>query len=119
MVAATMLLVVIAVLVAVAVAVAFAVLVRRQRRTDEHLNEPDVPTVLYVVPDGADPAVVSSYLDLAGFANAFERHGGLRCLRIECAPGNRERLRALIEDAYLTDEEHPVPAVAVRFSDEA
>lgn len=118
MVAATLLLVVIAVLAAVAVAVAFAVLVRRQRSTDERLNAPDIPTVLYAVPDGADPAVVSSYLDLAGFTNAFERHGGQRCLRIECAPADRERLRALIEDAYLMDAEHPVPAAAVRFSDE-
>lgn len=118
MVGAILILTVVAVVMGVGVALALGAVARRDEVIDERLNEADVPTVLYPVPDGADPAVVSSHLEHAGIANALERHGGQRHLRIECPPQARERVRALIDEAYATDHEHPRPTVEVRFRDE-
>ena len=69
------------------------------RETERHIFDPRTPTVAYRMPAGVDIAVIAGAVAAAGHAQAVGSVGGHECLVVECRPGERELIRALIDDA--------------------
>lgn len=106
MVGLVLLLVVIAVVVGVLIMMSLRETVEELEDADTHLHDPETPTVIYRVPDGVDPAAVRGVLHVAGFDSVLDVSPmGTELVRVECEPGQRERVRALI--AHLPVGEGP------------
>jgi hypothetical protein len=85
---------------------------------DTRLHSPQAHTVVYIVPEGQDPALVRAALTHAGFSTVLDRSGDQR-LMVECDESHRAQVRAIIEglDHTALDDcgTHVGP---VRFEDE-
>lgn len=71
-------------------------------RTESRIRSPGTPTVSYPVPNGVDPVAIGTALKIAGFESIPERVGDDECLRIECAPEDREKVREVIAAVHVT-----------------
>jgi hypothetical protein len=68
-----------------------------ESRTEARLHAPEAHTVVYVVPDGEDPAGLLSALARAGFTGIADSVRGDEVLVIECPHDERETVRRIIE----------------------
>lgn len=75
----------------------------RESHNEAHLRDPRTPTIAYAIPNGIDPAVIKAALSTAGFTSMVDQVGDAECLRIECDPAGRERVRSVIEGVHLSD----------------
>lgn len=93
--------------------------VREETRREEHLRDPDTPTVAYALPNGVDPVTVESALAQAGLTSVSDRIGMVECVRIECTESQREQVRGVLEGIpmYAYDGSR-LPAGHVVFEDE-
>lgn len=71
-------------------------------RTESRLRNPQTPTVAYAIPNGVDPVAVGTALKMAGFESIPDQVGDAECLRIECAPEDREKVREVIAGVHVT-----------------
>lgn len=115
-------------LVIVIVAIVGALIFMSMRETveeledaDIHLHDPDTPTVLYPVPDGVDAAALKGVLHVAGFDSVVDLSPtGTELVRVECEPGQRERVREVIAHVPVGDGPDVQTSFGpVRFVDEA
>lgn len=90
-----------------------------EKDIEDHILDPGTPKVAYLVPNGVDAAIVSNALTAAGFISAIQLVAGEERLLVEAGPGDRERVRAVIEsvnnDVYATSG---LTIGAVVFADE-
>jgi hypothetical protein len=97
MIAAAALLSILALLAIIAVNVSLRSLVEDEKHTESELHDPHTPTVTYAIPHGVDPVVFAVALKKAGYLSIVTEAGVSQCLRVRCEPGERERLRRVIE----------------------
>lgn len=77
--------------------------------------------LVYVVPEGQDPAAVLADLDKAGYPASLEERSGDRVVGIECPQGidrSRAVVRSVIAGAGTAIEDGAPPELGVRFADE-
>ena len=103
MIAAFVILVVIGLIATIAVAGFLRSVVADESRTEARLRSPAVPTVMYELPNGVDPAVVKVALARAGFTCMADEARATETLRVECDAGERERVRRVIEGVAMSD----------------
>src|SRR5688572_26130484 len=84
MIAAFVILVVIGLIATIAVAGFLRSVVADESRTEARLRSPAVPTVVYELPNGVDPAVVKVALARAGFTCMADEARATESLRVEC-----------------------------------
>ena len=90
-----------------------------ERDSQDHLLDPDVPQVAYLVPNGIDAAVVCTALDTAGFTTTVNLVAGDEFVLVETRPDERERAWGVIEGA--TQQAYGASGLrldAVTFADE-
>lgn len=118
--AAIILLVVVVLVIGVAIAVYLRSWIQEQSRAEAHMHDPDIYTVDYAIPNGIDPVLFKVELSRAGFHTGLERVGDDECLRIECRPTERERVRKVIEAVPLRGYDGAALKVGhVAFEDES
>lgn len=94
-----------------------------QIQHDRELAEPDVDTLDYEVPEGQDPAVVTTALSVNGLEAAADHVSGRQLVHIACSPADtlaREQARGVIEGIGTTslDAGAPMDPRRVHFVDE-
>jgi hypothetical protein len=86
------------------------------------VHNPRVDTLRYHVPDGQDPAVVTSALARHGYGYESEISAGQQFVTIACPAGadrERPRVRSVIGDAHRTSLEGPdFDPGSIEFEDE-
>jgi hypothetical protein len=97
MVPALALLITVVVIGGIVVNVSLRRWVREESRHEVYLRDPGTPTVAYAIPNGMDPVTVETALARAGFDSGVDRVGTVHCVRIECDPAQRERVRGVLE----------------------
>jgi hypothetical protein len=86
--------------------------------TEQALLSPEAHTVVFVVPEGEDPTFVRAALTHAGFVSVLD-HSGEQRLIVRCEPGQREQVRAILEQTdHPSAGGHPAYAGQVHFEDE-
>lgn len=100
MVPAAVILVVITLVLGVAIMLGMRTWVAAESRTETRLHDPSTTTVRWEIPNGVDPAVVMGALAQAGFTSVIDQPSHGRCLRVECAPTQRARLREVIAGVH-------------------
>lgn len=74
-------------------------------RTEDRLRLPGTHKLVYTVPPGQDPAVLSTALTHAGFTAVGVMEGGFERLLIECPEEARADVRSIIEHVTSTSIE--------------
>lgn len=88
-------------------------------RAEARLRSPEAHKLVYVVPDGQDPALVMAALIHAGFTSVVAIEEGIEQLLIECEETDRAQVRDLIQRVSRADAQaHGLPAHEIRFEDE-
>ena len=119
-----MLVAVVVLAVAVLAFPVFFVMTLRRWELDEvkvetRLRAPESHKVVYVVPEGQDPAVLRAALSRAGFVTIMDQSGGAERLVVECEPQDRSHVEQIIEHVERTGFEGAEMHVAhVSFEDE-
>jgi hypothetical protein len=91
---------------------------KEKAETEKALLAPQAHTVSYVVPEGEDPTFVRVALSHAGFVSVLDRSGEQR-LVVRCESGQRERVRAILEEVdHPSYDGHHDQAAHVHFVDE-
>ena len=101
MIAAAALLSILALVAIVVVNLSLRSLVQGEKRTESALGDPHTPTLTYAVPNGIDPVVFAVAVKKAGYLSVVTEVGTSEALRVRCEPGDRERLRRVIEGVVL------------------
>ena len=90
-------------------------MVLKEGRTEARLRDPRTHTLAYAIPNGVDPVEVGVVLHRAGYTSVVGRVGAAECVRIECAPDERELVRSVLTHTHLVgadgaelDVHHPV-----------
>ena len=102
MIAAAALLSILALVVVVGVNLSMRKVVEDEKRTESELHDPHTPTVTYAIPNGIDPVVFAVAVKRAGYLSVVTEVGTSEALRVRCEPGDRERLRRVIEGVALS-----------------
>ena len=76
--------------------------VLEESRREAHLRDPHTHTVAFAIPTGVDPVIPETALALAGFNSGQDRLGMVQCIRIECDEPQRDRVRRVLEDVFMT-----------------
>lgn len=120
MAGAIILLVVVTLVVGIGINVYLRSLVQAESRLEAHLQNPQTHTVAYAVPIGVDPVIIRVELTRAGYHTGIGCVGDKECLRIECEPQQRERVRNVIEgvDMGSPDDLSALKVGHVLFEDE-
>lgn len=119
MAAAIVLLVVVVVGGSIAISLYLRKWVLEQSRREAHLRDPHTHTVAFAIPTGVDPVIPETALALAGFNSGHDRLGLVECVRIECDESQRDRVRSVLEEVFMTQYDDSVlPAGRVVFEDE-
>ena len=119
MAAAIVLLVVVVVGGSIAISLYLRKWVLEQSRREAHLRDPHTHTVAFAIPTGVDPVIPETALALAGFNSGHDRLGLVECVRIECDESQRDRVRSVLEEVFMTQYDGSVlPAGHVVFEDE-
>jgi hypothetical protein len=93
--------------------------VLEESRREAHLRDPHTHTVAFAIPTGVDPVTPETALALAGFNSGHDRRGMVECVRIECDESQRDRVRSVLEDVFMTQYDGSVlPTGHVVFEDE-
>ena len=93
--------------------------VLEESRREAHLRDPHTHTVAFAIPTGVDPVAPEAALARAGFNSGHDRLGMVECIRIECDESQRDRVRRVLEDVFMTEYGGSVlPAGHVVFEDE-
>lgn len=71
-------------------------------KVETRLRAPEAHKVVYVVPEGQDPAVLRAALTGAGFVTVMDESGGAERLLVECEPQDRARVQQIIEHVERT-----------------
>jgi hypothetical protein len=119
MIAAAALLSILALVVVIGVNLSMRKLVEDEKRTESELNGPHTPTVTYAIPNGIDPVVFAVAVKKAGYLSVITEVGTSEALRVRCGPGDRERLRRVIEGVVVNEYDGSAVALDhVVFEDE-
>ena len=119
MAAAIVLLVVVVVGGSIAISLYLRKWVLEESRREAHLRDPHTHTVAFAIPTGVDPVIPETALALAGFNSGHDRLGLVECVRIECDESQRDRVRSVLEEVFMTQYDGSVlPAGHVVFEDE-
>jgi hypothetical protein len=102
MIPAAALLSILALVLIVTVALALRALVMDEKRAESEFHDPHLPTATYAIPNGVDPVVFAVALKKAGYDSVVTEVGASQGLRVKCQPGDRERLRRVIEGVVVT-----------------
>jgi hypothetical protein len=97
MIAAAALLSILALVVFIGVNVSMRKVVEDEKHTESELHDPQTPTVTYAIPNGIDPVAFAVAVKRAGYLSMVTEVGTSEALRVRCEPGDRERLRRVIE----------------------
>jgi hypothetical protein len=100
MIAAAFLIILFMLAVTLVVAAGLRRLVREESEVERRLRAPDTHTVSYAIPDGVDAGDLRVAVGRAGFPGMVVLAGFGQCLKVECAEGDRARLREAIEGAH-------------------
>jgi hypothetical protein len=93
--------------------------VRKESRREGHLMDPHTHTIAFAIPTGVDPVTPVTALAQAGFNSGHDRLGMVDCIRIECDESQRDRVRRVLEDVFMTQYDGSLlPAGHVVFEDE-
>ena len=93
--------------------------VRKESRREAHLMDPHTHTIAFAIPTGVDPVTAESALASAGFNCGHSRVGDVECVRIECDESQRDRVRSVLEEVFMTQYDGSVlPSGHVVFEDE-
>ena len=92
--------------------------VREESRREAHLRDPATHTVAYAVPNGVDPAMITSALGRAGLDCGVDRVGMVECVRIECKEWQREDVRGVLEAIPMSAYDGSQLRARVVFEDE-
>ena len=93
--------------------------VLEESRREAHLRDPHTHTVAFAIPTGVDPVTPVTALAQAGFNSGHDRLGMVDCIRIECDESQRDRVRSVLQDVFMTQYDGSLlPAGHVVFEDE-
>ena len=100
MIAAAVLIILLVLVLTVALAGGLRRLVRDESDVERRLGAPDTHTISYAIPNGVDPGDIRVAVARRGFTGIAVTAGTRQCLKVECAEGDRARLRQVIESAH-------------------